>query len=181
MFKSSLQIFLLLTFFIVFIEHTAYCDIRLFLFPKITTDNNDIFLKDVALVEGNNTDIEKIKNTKIKKEIYSDGYIDRKEILSVLKNNTDDNIFIIGNAVRVFNNATNIIYVENQPSEPVIKKGDNVNVIVKKNGISVILRGTAVSDGKIDDEVSVKLEKRSNYFKLVKGIIKSKDYVEVNL
>lgn len=181
MIKNLLQIVLIFLFSIVFFKHTAYCDIKLFLQSKIITNNDGLVLKDVAVVEGNNSDIEKIKNIQIDKTIYSDGYIDKKEILSLLKNNTEDTIFIFGNAIRILTNDPYKNNTENDATESVIKKGDSVNIIIKKNGISVIVRGISLNEGKTDEEIFVKLEKKTNSFKFIKGKIKNKDLIEVNL
>jgi hypothetical protein len=148
---------------------------------KVITNNDRLIIKDVAVVEGNNSDIEKIKNIQIDKDIYSDGYIDKKEILLLLKNNTEDTIFIFGNAIRILTHDQHINNSENDAPDSVIKKGDSVNIVIKKNGISVILRGIAVNEGKIDEEVVVKIEKKTNTTKLVKGKIKNRDLIEVNL
>lgn len=181
MFKNLLQIVLIFLFSFVFFKHKAYCDIKLFLQSKVITNNDSLMLKDVAVIEGNNFDIEKIKNIQIDKAIYSDGYIDKKEILSLLKNVTKDNINILGNAIRIISNDQHKNNSENDTPESVIKKGDSVNIVIKKNGILVILRGTAVNEGKIDEEIFVKLEKKTNTSKLIKGKIRNKDLIEVNL
>ncbi|MBN2401249.1 MAG: flagella basal body P-ring formation protein FlgA [Spirochaetes bacterium] len=154
-------------------------DIKLILFPKITAENN-LLLGDIALIDSDRSDIKQIKKINIECEIYSDGYIDKKEILSILKSYTEESISIYGNAVRVINNSSNDITIVDH-DELFLKKGDRVEVVVNNKGISLVLKGIAVNDGKLNDEITVRITNKLTMKKFIKAKIIGRERVEVNI
>ncbi len=170
---------------VFFFMNAAYGEIKLFLRPKVIAVN-DLLLSDIASVEAGQANADNINKIIIESSAYSDGYIEKRELASLLKRYTDENIIIYGNAVKVFIDGQHSELIpdiqQNQINDFILRKGDRVDIVVKKNGISILLKGTAVNEGKINDEVSIKLEDKSGILsKLVKGKVKSRDLVEINI
>jgi hypothetical protein len=171
--------------FILFILILLLCDaanaeVRLFLKPKVTVDGKNLTLCDIASIEGNNSNLIQIKDIIIEPEIFSDGYIDKKEIITLLKKYTEDNCIVYGNAVRI---VTNELSDKNTSvkNDLMLKRGDRVAVIVNNKAVSLILKGTAINDGRFNEEVTVKIDNKSTLSKLLKGKIIGKDIIEVNI
>jgi hypothetical protein len=164
--------------FLCFAAESA--EIRLFLQPKVTVEGNNLLLSDIASIEGNNSDIEQIKNINIEREIFSDGYIDKKEITFLLKKYTEDNFIIYGNAVHVLTN----LQIDKTPLEQndlILKKGDRVEIILNNKGVSLILKGIVVNEGRFNEEITVRIENKLTLTKLLKAKVIGKDLVEVNI
>jgi hypothetical protein len=170
----------LILFIFVLLVSSANGEIRLILKSKATANGTNLYLSDIASLEGNNSEIEQIRNLFIMPEIYSDGYIDKKEIFILLKNHTSANCIIYGNAVRVVSVESQDKIVSVQ-SDFLLKKGDRIEVTINNKGISLILKGIAVNEGKFNNEIIVKIDNKSAFSKLIKGKITGKDTVEVNI
>jgi hypothetical protein len=165
--------------------NTVYAEIKIFLHPRSVAASN-LILGDIASIEADQLISDNIKNITIEQSLYSDGYIDKKEIALLLKQYTNDNFSIYGNAVRVTNDLQDDLYNTADQYDPAVillRKGDRVNIIIKRNGISLMLKGTAIDDGKINDEIAVKLDNKAGalHRATVKGRIKSKDRVEIDI
>jgi hypothetical protein len=165
--------------------NTVYGEIKIFLRPKVNLVNN-LSLSDMAFIETDKNNIESLKKITIGSELYSDGYVDKKELSLLLKQYTDENIIIYGNAVRTFSTGQESdqsnIMDQDHIGGVVLRKGDTVDVEVKKNGISIILKGTAIDEGRINDEIAVRINYKSGSLsKSAKGRVKAKDLVEINI
>jgi flagella basal body P-ring formation protein FlgA len=71
-----------------------------------------------------------------------------------------------------------IIYQKQLTQAQMIKKGDNVSVVAKVGGLSVITTGTALSNGRIGEQIEVE-NKRSS--RIIRAEITGKNSVEVIL
>jgi hypothetical protein len=158
----------------------ADAEIKLYLQPKVTVEGNNLLLSDIASIESNNSNIEQIRNINIEHEIFSDGYIDKKEILSILKKYTEDNTIIFGNAVRVITNTLSDKSLADK-NNLLLKKGNKVEIIINNKGISLILKGIAVDEGRFNEEITVKIQNKFALTKLLKAKVIGKDLVEVNI
>jgi hypothetical protein len=155
-------------------------EIRLFLQPKVMTEGNNLLLSDIASIEGNCSNIEQIKNISIEREIFSDGYIDKKEITSLLKKYNEDNFIVYGNAVHVITNLQTDI-TSSEQNDLILKKGDRVEIILNNKGVSLILKGIVVNEGRINEEITVRIENKLALTKVLKAKVIGKDLVEVNI
>ncbi len=182
------SLFILL--FFVLSQANSLADIRMYLFPRVEINLNnedDLAIADIARIDGDNTDLTKICNIKVKSELYSDGYIDRKELSNLLSSNVNDLFFIYGNAIRVIDKDK---FIEERAEfaynfieeEILVRRGERVSLVVIKRGISVELTGRVMKDGKKGEEITVRMKpltgRRS---RLVKGIVRSRGLVEVVL
>ncbi len=183
----SRVLFIFLT--VLFIQVDSIADINMFLFQNVEINKieDDLALTDIARFDGNYSSTSKFCDIKIDKELYSDGYIDRKELSDLLRKNVDDLFFIYGSAIKVIEkNDDSDMHIEEDNyyfgEEYLVKRGDRVNLVVTKRGIKVELKGSVMEDGKKGDEITVRMKsfpgKRS---KSVRGIVRSKGLVEVVL
>ena len=156
----------------------ASAELKLFLMPKIYLGDKELVLQDIALVEGRR-DTEEVKNLVIDRGFLSDGYIDKREIFGIIKDYNGENAVIYGNAVRVMSNAKNESAAES--NDFFMKKGGRVEIVVNNKGVSLILKGIAVDDARINEEVNVKIEGSRALTKVLKGKVTGRDLVEVNI
>lgn len=174
-------IFILIS--VLLFNSRAFCAIQLILHQSVNLLEENIYLRDIASLNNYGNENQDIQNLEIPAGLYADGFIDRKEVISSLRKNTNNIFFIYGNAVRVKRNSeSEAMNKFDSSGEIKIRKGDKINFIIKKNGIYLEISATAMNDGKINDEIFVKPEKNTGYgLKTVKGIIRSKDCVEAIL
>jgi flagellar basal body P-ring formation chaperone FlgA len=158
---------------ILFLPLSIFGEVRLFLFPRVSQTNNVVKLGDITVLEGNIEVINIIKELIIDKSIYADGYIDRKEIYSLLDFYRND-ISIIGSSVRVKNSIKHITgtYL---PGE--ILKGESIRIIILKNNIRLEIKGRALSSGFEGEIIPVRVKSG----KRLNGKILSSKMVEIIL
>ncbi len=166
----------------LFIRGVAYCNTRLLLHQSVNVNERGLLLQDIASFDGNQDLIRSIKGMEIPSDVYSDGFIDKKELYTLLKARSSELFFIYGSAVRVMRCSevsNNSAYGMN---EYIVKKGDRVNFIIKKNGIHIELSAVVLDDGRIEDEVTVNPERKTGHsLKIFKGRVKSRDIIEAVL
>ncbi len=160
--------------------NVAYAEIKIFLKPKAIISQSGLTLCDIASVEGNNSETDRIKNINIDSDLFTDGYIDKKEIFTLLKSQKEDSCIIYGNAVRIVPGELQTDNLSGK-NDLRLKKGDRVDVIVNNKGISLKLKGIAVNEGKFNEEITVKIENKSAFAKFIKVKIIGRDTVEVNI
>jgi hypothetical protein len=176
--------FIFILCFSLSLPESIYCLTRLYLYQSAVVSQKDLILADIAYIDcDNNT--EKIREIIVPSAQYSDNYIDRNEISKLIKINSDEIFFIYGNAVHVQKEAdavdlsdTDYSTADEIKSEYIIKKGDNIRFLLKKNKLSIEVAAVALKDGRIDDEIEVRIKRTSGKnIKTVKGKIISKDQV----
>jgi len=168
------KVFFILIFFIpsiLFAESVIYLKAR-------SPYKKNIKIGDIAKIESTTqTGINKIASIVLNDSFASDNFIDKREILSALRNaGVDDNIVIIGNSTRLKKITTN---EENGEVQKIIvlKKGDFVKYRIKKNGIKIEVSGVSMSNAGIGDTIRVRLK----HNKIVRGIVVNKMLVERKL
>ena len=165
--------------FLLIIHETLFAEIKIFLFPRIEIEDDNIAIRDIAVIDGSSLSLDKIGKIEITKELYGDGYLDRKELGILLRKNIRDTVFIYGNAVRIFRRIEAKDNEEeiSDDGEIVVKAGERVSLIIKKKGITVELLGTVVEEGRQGEDIKVKLKD----FRVVRGRLKKRRLVEVTL
>ncbi len=160
----------------------VFCDtdIKIILHRSAVLSNAELFLNNIATIEGNSAELQAIKTLKVPAELYSDGYVDRKELFALLQQNSNNTFFIYGNSVRITENgAVNTVADKNGI---LIARGDSVKFFVKKNGISIEVSAVALNDAGMEDEIQVRIE---NVFghktRFAKGKVKSADLIEAGI
>ena len=174
---------------LIFSSIPASAEIKLILSSRYEIKNTGarVLLGDIAKIEGSTDACQKLNDLIIEPDIYIDGYIDRNEIIELVKSNIDDIFIIYGNAVRIVKNNDAIsadirIINDIKDADYLVKKGDAANLILVRRGISIELYGKAMNDGKLGDIISVELKlMNSSRTKLVKGKVSARNQIEVDL
>ena len=165
---------------LLFIGEGAAADVRLFLKPAVTTEQATLYLRDIARIDGSASIKSRIQDILIPESLFRDGYIDRKEIGILIRNQTDEVVLIFGSAVRIYENGRSsetAIFTEDKSSIYSIRSGDRITVVVKKHGISVKAVGTALEDGRLGEFIKVKLKNTG----ICRGIVSGRREVKVVL
>ena len=157
-------------------------EVSLYMIPKIVFGSAEVRVGDIARIEGSSSIVRKVENIVVEKRYYQDGYIDRSELLSSIKGELNTSVYIYGSASRVLKEG-----VGEKPSigsfsgvhtgEPAVKNGDSVRVLIRKNGITVEIAGTASGSGSTGDMIQVHFKNRRR----IMGKITGRRLVEVNL
>ena len=146
---------------------------RIYLYPRVE-GKADLSIGDIATVEGAADELETLAGLTINEELFSDGYLDSREIDGILRT-TGIQCVIYGNAVRVVAASGD---VELQVEElPLIKRGDHVTVFASRGAIRIQVTGTALSDGMKGDDVSVRTRGRG----ILSGRVLDRKTVEIGL
>lgn len=173
--------------FILIIQCIAFAQVEIFLFSNAVYNDGNLELGDIAKISSDSDDVKLIQSLIISKEIYSDQYIDKLEITSLLQKTIKENFFIYGNAVKVKQEDESYSQYEkhtekNSHKNPIVKRGDIVILIVRNRGISLECKGRVLQNGCLGDEITVRLHTGSkNRKSLVKGRVHKKGVVEVIL
>ena len=130
----------------------------IYLIPEVETDKTGIVLSDIAGIDG-----EQLVSTgaiAIPQSMYKDMIIDRKELNDYLAEVLKVNYTVFGNGVKLtFKKAVNDVIKEVKEEKTVlVKKGENVELLVRNRGISIEIRGRAMQSGTEEDEIDVRLK-----------------------
>ena len=184
--RSIIAFLIIITF-----QYSAGAEIKAFLFQRVKIDNNqnNLAVSDIAKIEGSAPDIQKINNHIVNETVYEDGFIDKREMFKLIKSITSDIVFIYGNAVSIIKNSgvsidkmDSDIFNSTDESNYIVKKGDRINVIVKKNKINIELTGKALSDGRQGDEIKVRVNTfNGKHTRLIKARVLNKEVIEVEI
>jgi len=140
---------------IIVIPLTAIGQMRIYLLPEVELNKNDVKLGDIAKIEGE--DSGKSGDLLLPKDIYQDSLIDRKEINDFLSGKISESFFIFGNGVKLVFSLPDEITID-QEKVAVIKKGQSVDLIVRKGPIIIEMTGRALKDGYENEDVEVRLK-----------------------
>jgi hypothetical protein len=150
-----MKIFLIVISSIFLFTPACFAELNLYLYPRVEYKKGAITVSDIANIE---TDIQSaglIESIGIDESFFSDGYLDRKEIMDILKDSFAGPINIYGSGVRVVKAEEDAAV---RDSRIVVQKGSIVRFQVVNSGIRVELKGTAMGDGAVGDEIPVKLK-----------------------
>lgn len=159
---------------------SSFAEIRIYLMSKIETEKTVITLGDIAAIDAQADAAKKIAAIVIPSAVYADLYCDRVELESLIKLSTDELCYIYGTAVRVYKKIAPTVeeIAEAAALEtPCVKNGERVTVQVKKNGVTLEMTGNAAGDGRLDEEVPVRIRNA----KILKGRVSGKNMIELVL
>lgn len=161
-------------------SQSLFADIRLYLYPRIEKGDEVLSVQDIGGIDCD-TASDQIKAIEIDSTLYSDGYLDKKEIMSLIKSKTDEPVIIYGNAVRIFPKGGYLAAQNDTDVKKItVSTGQRISLRIIKKGVTLEVPGTVISinDGK---DVTVRLERKSGGSKLVKCVLAENGYAEVNL
>jgi hypothetical protein len=150
-----MNIFCSTIFFLFIFTLTCFAELNLYLYPRAESKNGVIAMSDIAKIETDLETAAQIGSIGIDDSFFSDGYLDRKEIMDILKDTIAGRINIYGSGVRVVKVDSD---AAPHDSRIVVQKGKMVRFQVINAGIRVELMGTAIHDGAVGDEIPVKLK-----------------------
>jgi len=160
--------------FLFFLSSNVFGYTRIYLMSDVTISKEDVRVCDISKVDGDNADM--ISDMVIPPELYIDKIIDNKELFDFLNSTSNEKVFVFGTGVKVKHNFN----FKNKPglAKPsLIKKGDLMTLSIRKNGITIEIKGNALSNGDARDEVNFKLLSG----KVIKGKIISEKEADVIL
>jgi hypothetical protein len=156
-----------------------FADVKVFLYPRFETEETSVRVEEIAWVEGDAEQADKTRKITISSNIYRDGFIDSRELTSILKSAGVETFSIIGNSVRVTKPKVSKADRSklDELAEHAVRKGDIVTVVVKARKITLETHGKVMKDAVPGDEVTVDLDKKRS----VKGCLKEDHRVEVRI
>lgn len=160
-------------FFIFYLQLIVFGNTRIYLMSEAEINSRNLHVSDICKMEGD--DAAMISNIVISPELYKDSIVDNKELLDFLKLTVEKNVTIFGSGVKV---KINTVKKEAEPVKVLlIQKNDSVGLSIRKNNITIEMKGKALSSGYEKDEIEFKLSTG----KIVKGRIISEKKAEIVL
>ncbi|HNX24925.1 MAG TPA: flagella basal body P-ring formation protein FlgA [Spirochaetota bacterium] len=136
-------------------------------------NKEDLIVSDICKMEGDNINL--ISNLVISPELYKDSIVDNRELYDFLSLSLDKKLFIFGSGVKI---KKNIVKKEIESEKTIlVEKGMSVELSIKKNGITIEMKGRALNRGCEKDEIDFRLSTG----KVVKGKIISERKADVIL
>ncbi|HOP63076.1 MAG TPA: flagella basal body P-ring formation protein FlgA [Spirochaetota bacterium] len=148
----------LLSILILLIPLSASARVRIYLIPEIECGKQIIVLSDIAKIEGDY--VLKAGSLVIPAKLYKDSIVDRRELNNYLSENLTGSYSIFGSGVKLsFRKTEDVIVCEEEPEKTdLVKKGQMVELMIKKGNISIEMSGKALSNGTEDDEIDIRLK-----------------------
>ncbi|MCU0846884.1 MAG: flagella basal body P-ring formation protein FlgA [Spirochaetes bacterium] len=153
----------------------VFAEINVYIHSSSELKKEGLKVSDIASVDCP-AESAAIKDVEINGPLYSDGYVDRAELLQLLKKQTDERINIYGSAARILP-VSGEGKDDGKKAETAVKNGSQVKFTAMKNGIRIELTGTAMRDGAVGDVIPVRLRKN----KTASGKITEDRKVELEL
>lgn len=170
---------LITTLMCLLFSGSVFAEVVVLLLPRAAAVGS-LRVRDLARVDALDRVRGAVENIEVPEKLYQDGYLDRREIGELIRAHVKDLVLIYGNAVKISakeGNAARGKKAGSSSKHPVIKSGEQVNIVVRKNGISVLLTGTALGSGKVGETLSVRLKDA----KKLNGIVREDKTVQVQL
>jgi hypothetical protein len=146
---------------------------RIYLLSEAEINKENLIVSDICKMEGDNVNL--ISNTIIPAELYSDNIVDNRELYDFLSTGSDNKLFIFGSGVNI---KKSILTKEIVTEKAVlVERGKLIELSIKKNGITIEMKGKALSSGSENDEIDFRLTTG----KVVKGKIISDKRADVIL
>ena len=101
-------------------------------------------------MEGDN--VNSLSKLVIPQELYSDNIVDNRELFDFLSSGADNKLFIFGSGVNI---KRKLIKEDIIPEKIVlVEKGWLIDLSIKKNGITIEMKGKALNNGCENDEIT---------------------------
>jgi aspartate 1-decarboxylase len=155
-------------------------DVKLYIMPRVYKGTAELRVMDIARIEGDRRDVERIGREVILSGYYSDGLVDRSELYRLVNGMTEGLISIYGSASRICDGSDmrkSGISESKEQAVELVKNGDRVKVIVIKKRMRIEISGKARGSGSRGDEIEVRLKNKRS----VRGTITGRGRVEIEL
>lgn len=129
----------------------------IFLYPRVEGSKGGMVFADIAKIEADAGTAIRIGGIIVDGARTGDGYIDRKEVMDILKESGVEDVSVYGSGVRVLC-AEPEDRKSVSPESVVVKRGKPVRFQVVSPRMRVEVAGTAMQDGAVGDLIQVKLK-----------------------
>ncbi|MBN2158258.1 MAG: flagella basal body P-ring formation protein FlgA [Spirochaetes bacterium] len=129
----------------------------IFLYPRVNRTSENIVFSDIAKIEADPGTTIRISGIVVDEGRVSDGYLDKNEVLDILRESGVGDVAIYGSGVRVFRETAGADAAM-AAAPVVVKKGKAVRFQVVGRCMRVEVPGTAMHDGAVGDVIPVKLK-----------------------
>ncbi len=154
----------LLVFFLLYFQVNGLSYTRIYLVSEAETNKENLILSDICKMEGD--DAGRISGIILSPELYKDSIIDNKELYDFLSTRSDKKLFIFGTGVKIKKITVRPVAIEGETERSVlVERGDMVELAISRNGITIEMKGRALSRGFEKDEINFRLSTG----KVVKG------------
>lgn len=140
---------------LLMVATASFAEVNLYLYPRVDRGKKALTLSAIGTIEGDAETVARINSICIDDGLLSDGYLDQKEIMDLIRARVEGRINIYGSGVRVSINETGAVPGE---TRIVVHKGKTIRFQVVNSLIRVEQTGTAMQDGAVGDEIPVKLK-----------------------
>ncbi len=132
----------------------SYADVSIYLFPRVDRGRSPLSVSDLGTIDGD-AEAAAVRSLAVDDALYADGYIDRRELVELVRPHVDGRVNVYGSGVRVSMAENGAVKEE---PRIVVHKGSPVRFQVVNSIIRVEQSGTALQDGAVGDEIQVKLK-----------------------
>ncbi len=146
----------------------CFADFKIFLYSQHRMKEENLYLKDLASFDNKT-----LMEIEIPSAVYEDGFVDKKEIMDIVKSATDEAFFIYGSAVRILPDTE----VNDVRDQFYVHRGDTVDIVIKRKSISIEMIGKVLINARIGQKVNVEVDNK----KILNGILLKGKVVEVIL
>jgi hypothetical protein len=140
--------------FLLLTTAAVYAEVTIYLYPRVDRGKNALVLNDLGTIDGDD-EAAKVGSIGIEDTLFADGYIDRKELIDLVRAHVAGRVNIYGSGVRVSDAVTGAVQEE---PRVVVRKGSLVRFQVVSSRVRVEQAGTALQDGAVGEEIPVKLK-----------------------
>ncbi len=142
------------TLFLLLTAAALNAEVNIYLFPRVDRGRNPLTLSDMGKIDGD-TEAAGAASIPVNDALFADGYVDRRELIDLVRANVEGRVNIYGSGVKV-----NVVEKDSVREEPriVVRKGNSVRFQVVNSRIHVEQTGTALQDGAVGEEIPVKLK-----------------------
>jgi len=144
--------------FLLLCSEGGFAAVKIYLLPRVEVRKNSICMSDISRIDGRREPAAAAGNISISKKLYSDGYIDWKEVSGLLKKHISEPVLIYGNSVRIIKKKDSTIadFSESGGSDVQIRSGERIILVVKRKGIRVETSAIAENEGRNGDLIYVR-------------------------
>ena len=156
----------------------AMAGVRMYLAPTVEMKKDMLRFNDIARFEGPPAVIATLRELAVPEKLCRDGLVDRREIVELFASYTDEDIEVLGSAVRLVQKSADRI-VKTKPFDEgdiSVKNGDRVTVVIRNGSITIRVQGTSLESGRQGDRVMVRVNSQR-----IKGRLAGRSTVEVTM
>lgn len=130
-------------------------EVELYLIPRVERGAADLAISDIAMIRGGGESSARIGSLTIDPQLHADGYLDRSDIASILREGGAGKARIHGSGVRVVARAGGD---DAAHRPPVVRRGAAIIFRAVRGNVHVEAKGIAMRDGAEGEIIPVQLK-----------------------